>query len=205
MIGLIAEKVGMTQVFDESGVLTPVTVIKVDENTVVGERTAEKNGYSAVVLGYGDIKKKHMTKPYAGQFAEGVEPRKKLVEFRDFELECKPGDKLGIEVFTDIDTVDVIGTSKGKGYAGVMKRHNFGGGRATHGSKFHRQNGGVGMSSTPGKLMKGLKMAGRMGSDRVTVQNIKVVKVDAEKKVILIAGAVPGAAKSLVLVRKAIK
>ena len=202
---MIAEKVGMTQVFDESGVLTPVTVIKVDENTVVGERTAEKNGYSAVVLGYGDIKKKHMTKPYAGQFAEGIEPRKKLVEFRDFELECKPGDKLGIEVFTDIDTVDVIGTSKGKGYAGVMKRHNFGGGRATHGSKFHRQNGGVGMSSTPGKLMKGLKMAGRMGSDRVTVQNIKVVKVDAEKKVILIAGAVPGAAKSLVLVRKAIK
>ena len=195
----------MTQVFDESGVLTPVTVIKVDENTVVGERTAEKNGYSAVVLGYGDIKKKHMTKPYEGQFAEGIEPRKKLVEFRDFELECKPGDKLGIEVFTDIDTVDVIGTSKGKGYAGVMKRHNFGGGRATHGSKFHRQNGGVGMSSTPGKLMKGLKMAGRMGSDRVTVQNIKVVKVDAEKKVILIAGAVPGAAKSLVLVRKAIK
>lgn len=205
MIGLIAEKVGMTQVFNENGVLTPVTVIKVDENTVVGERTAEKNGYSAVVLGYGDIKKKHMTKPYAGQFAEGIEPRKKLVEFRDFELECKPGDKLGIEVFTDIDTVDVIGTSKGKGYAGVMKRHNFGGGRATHGSKFHRQNGGVGMSSTPGKLMKGLKMAGRMGSDRVTVQNIKVVKVDAEKKVILIAGAVPGAAKSLVLVRKAIK
>ena len=191
MIGLIAEKVGMTQVFDENGVLTPVTVIKVDENTVVGERTAEKNGYSAVVLGYGDIKKKHVTKPYAGQFAEGIEPRKKLVEFRDFELECKPGDKLGIEVFSDIDTVDVIGTSKGKGYAGVMKRHNFGGGRATHGSKFHRQNGGVGMSSTPGKLMKGLKMAGRMGSDRVTVQNIKVVKVDAEKKVILIAGAVP--------------
>ena len=205
MIGLIAEKVGMTQVFDESGVLTPVTVIKVDENTVVGERTAEKNGYSAVVLGYGDIKKKHVTKPYAGQFAEGIEPRKKLVEFRDFELECKPGDKLGIEGFADIDTVDVIGTSKGKGYAGVMKRHNFGGGRATHGSKFHRQNGGVGMSSTPGKLMKGLKMAGRMGSDRVTVQNIKVVKVDAEKKVILIAGAVPGSAKSLVLVRKAIK
>jgi len=205
MIGLIAEKVGMTQVFDESGVLTPVTVIKVDENTVVGERTAEKNGYSAVVLGYGDIKKKHVTKPYAGQFAEGIEPRKKLVEFRDFELECKPGDKLGIEVFAGIDTVDVIGTSKGKGYAGVMKRHNFGGGRATHGSKFHRQNGGVGMSSTPGKLMKGLKMAGRMGSDRVTVQNIKVVKVDAEKKVILIAGAVPGTAKSLVLVRKAIK
>jgi len=195
----------MTQVFDESGVLTPVTVIKVDENTVVGERTAEKNGYSAVFLGYGDIKKKHVTKPYAGQFAEGIEPRKKLVEFRDFELECKPGDKLGIEVFSDIDTVDVIGTSKGKGYAGVMKRHNFGGGRATHGSKFHRQNGGVGMSSTPGKLMKGLKMAGRMGSDRVTVQNIRVVKVDAEKKVILIAGAVPGAAKSLVLVRKAIK
>lgn len=205
MIGLIAEKVGMTQVFDENGVLTPVTVVKVDENTVVGERTAEKNGYNAIVLGYGDIKKNKVTKPYAGQFAEGIEPTKKLVEIRDYEIECKAGDKLGIEVFADIDMVDVIGTSKGKGFQGVMKRHNFGGGRATHGSKFHRQNGGIGMSSTPSKILKGLKMAGRMGSDRVTVQNLKVVKVDAEKKVILIAGAVPGAAKSLVLVRKSIK
>jgi len=205
MIGLIAEKVGMTQVFDESGVLTPVTVIKVDENTIVGERTVDKNGYNAVVLGYGDIKKKHLTKPYAGQFTEGIAPRKKLVEVRDFEVECKPGDKFGVELFADIDMVDIVGTSKGKGFQGVMKRHNFGGGRATHGSKFHRQNGGVGMSSTPGKLMKGLKMAGRMGGDRVTIQNIKVVKIDAEKKVILIAGTVPGAAKSLLLVRKAIK
>lgn len=205
MIGLIAEKVGMTQVFDENGVLTPVTVVKVDENTVVGERTAEKNGYNAIVLGYGDIKKNKVTKPYAGQFAEGIEPTKKLIEIRDYEIECKAGDKLGIEVFADIDMVDVIGTSKGKGFQGVMKRHNFGGGRATHGSKFHRQNGGIGMSSTPSKILKGLKMAGRMGSDRVTVQNLKVVKVDAEKKVILIAGAVPGAAKSLVLVRKSIK
>lgn len=205
MIGLIAEKVGMTQVFDENGVLTPVTVVKVDENTVVGERTAEKNGYNAIVLGYGNIKKNKITKPYAGQFAEGIEPTKKLIEIRDYEIECKAGDKLGIEVFADIDMVDVIGTSKGKGFQGVMKRHNFGGGRATHGSKFHRQNGGIGMSSTPSKILKGLKMAGRMGSDRVTVQNLKVVKVDAEKKVILIAGAVPGAAKSLVLVRKSIK
>ncbi len=205
MIGLIAEKVGMTQVFDENGVLTPVTVVKVDENTVVGERTAEKNGYNAIVLGYGNIKKNKVTKPYAGQFAEGIEPTKKLIEIRDYEIECKAGDKLGIEVFADIDMVDVIGTSKGKGFQGVMKRHNFGGGRATHGSKFHRQNGGIGMSSTPSKILKGLKMAGRMGSDRVTVQNLKVVKVDAEKKVILIAGAVPGAAKSLVLVRKSIK
>lgn len=195
----------MTQVFDENGVLTPVTVVKVDENTVVGERTAEKNGYNAIVLGYGDIKKNKVTKPYAGQFAEGIEPTKKLIEIRDYEIECKAGDKLGIEVFADIDMVDVIGTSKGKGFQGVMKRHNFGGGRATHGSKFHRQNGGIGMSSTPSKILKGLKMAGRMGSDRVTVQNLKVVKVDAEKKVILIAGAVPGAAKSLVLVRKSIK
>lgn len=205
MIGLIAEKVGMTQVFDENGVLTPVTVVKVDENTVVGERTAEKNGYNAIVLGYGEVKKNRITKPYAGQFAEGIEPTKKLVEIRDYEIECKAGDKLGIEVFADIKMVDVIGTSKGKGFQGVMKRHNFGGGRATHGSKFHRQNGGIGMSSTPSKILKGLKMAGRMGSDRVTVQNLKVVKVDAEKKVILIAGAVPGAAKSLVLVRKSIK
>lgn len=205
MIGLIAEKVGMTQVFDKSGALTSVTVIKVDENTVVGKRTAEKNGYDAVTLGYGDIKKNKITKPYAGQFAEGIEPRKKLVEFRDYEIECKAGEKLGVEIFADIDMVDIIGISKGKGFQGVMKRHHFGGGRKSHGSKFHRQNGSLGMSSTPSKILKGMKMAGRMGGERITVQNLKVVKVDAEKKVILVAGSVPGTAKSMVLVRKSIK
>lgn len=205
MIGVIAEKIGMTQVFDEKGVLTPVTVIKIDENLVVEHRTPEKNGYSSVVLGYGDVKKNRMIKPVLGQFGSDMEPRKYLREVRDFELECKAGDKIGIEIFESIDSVDVIGTSKGKGFQGVMKRHNFGGGRKTHGSKFHRENGSVGQASFPSRTFKNLRMPGRMGADRVTVQNLKVVKVDAENKVLLVAGSVPGVNKSIVMVRKSIK
>lgn len=204
MIGVIAEKVGMTQVFDDKGVLTPVTVIKIDENLVVAQRTPDKNGYSSVVLGYGGVKKNRITKPVTGQFVE-LEPKKLLKELRDFELECKTGDKIGIEIFEKIDTVDVIGTSKGKGFQGVMKRHNFGGGRKTHGSKFHRENGSTGQASYPSRTFKNLKMAGRMGHDRVTVQNLRVVKVDTENKVLLVAGAVPGSNKSIVMVRKSIK
>lgn len=205
MIGVIAEKVGMTQVFDEKGVLTPVTVIKIDGNLVVGQRTLEKNGYSSVVLGYGAVKEQRMIKPVLGQFQEGFEPKKHLKEMRDFELECKAGDVIGIEVFEDADTVDVIGTSKGKGFQGVMKRHNFGGGRKTHGSKFHRAGGSTGQASYPSRVFKNVKMAGRMGGERVTVQNLRVVKVDAENKVLLVAGAVPGVNKSIVMVRKSIK
>lgn len=205
MIGVIAEKIGMTQVFDEKGVLTPVTVIKVDENLVVEQRTPEKNGYSSIVLGYGEVKKSRLTKPVLGQFAGEEESRKYLKEIRDFELECKAGDRIGIEIFESIDSVDVIGTSKGKGYQGVMKRHNFGGGRKTHGSKFHRANGSTGQASYPSRTFKNLKMPGRMGGSRVTVQNLRVVKVDAENKVLLVAGAVPGVNKSIVMVRKSIK
>ena len=205
MIGVIAEKIGITQVFDEKGVLTPVTVIRVDENLVVNQRTPEKNGYSSVVLGYGDVKKSRMIKPVIGQYGAEAEPRKYLKEVRDFELECKTGDKIGIEIFENIDSVDVIGTSKGKGFQGVMKRHNFGGGRNTHGSKFHRANGSTGQASYPSRTFKNVKMPGRMGGAKVTVQNLKVIKVDAENKVLLVAGSVPGVNKSIVVVRKSIK
>jgi len=195
----------MTQVFDDKGVLTPVTVIKFDENVVVGERTDEKNGYEAYVLGSVDKKASRVTKPYAGQFPEGVPAKKYVREFRDVDAEYEVGAKIGVEYFEEIDMVDVIGTSKGKGYQGVMKRHGFGGGRKTHGSKFHRENGSTGMAATPSRVIKGTKMPGRMGSDRKTIQNLKVVKVDVERQVLLVKGAVPGTRDSMVVVREAVK
>ena len=205
MIGVIGEKVGMTQVFDESGVLTPVTVIKIGENIVVDQRTPEKNGYSAVVLGYGSVKKNRVIKPVSGQFKNNTEPKRYLKEIRDFEIECSAGDKIGIEILENIDSVDVTGTTKGKGFQGVMKRHNFGGGRKSHGSKFHRAGGSTGQAASPSKVFKNLKMAGRMGGSKTTVQNLKVLKVDAENSVLLVAGAVPGVRKSILEVRKSIK
>lgn len=205
MLGLIGRKVGMTQVFDDRGVLTPVTVIKFDENVVVSERTEEKDGYTACVLASVDKKAKGVTKPVAGQFPEGVAPKKYIREFRDFEGEYTVGQKMGVEIFEDMELVDVIGTTKGKGYQGVMKRHGFGGGRKTHGSKFHRANGSTGMAAYPSKVIKGTKMAGRMGADKKTVQNLKVVSVDAERQVLLVKGAVPGTVDSMVIVREATK
>jgi large subunit ribosomal protein L3 len=205
MLSLIGKKVGMTQVFDEYGVLTPVTVVKVEENVVIANKSIEKDGYEAVVLGSIDKKEKHTTKPVAGQFKEGVSPKRKIVEVRDFDKECAVGDTFGVELIGGIEYVDVIGTSKGKGYQGVMKRHNFGGGRKTHGSKFHRANGSTGMAAYPAKVIKGTKMAGRMGGERKTVQNLQVVKVDTERQVLLIKGAVPGTKDSFVIVRKAKK
>lgn len=205
MLGLIGKKVGMTQVFDDRGVLTPVTVIKIEDNVVVSERTVEKSGYSACVIGAVDAKKNRVTKPYAGQFKDVCEPKKMLVEMRDYEKEVNIGDVLGLDIFQDIAFVDVEGTSKGKGYQGVMKRHNFSGGRATHGSKFHRGLGGTGMAATPSRVFKGTKMPGRMGGEKTTVQNLRVVKIDAEKKVLMVKGAVPGPRQSVVIVKKSKK
>ena len=206
MIGLIGKKIGMTQVFDDSkGVLIPVTVISVDDNVVIGQRTEEKNGYSAVLLGAFDQKKNRVSKPEAGMYPENVAPKKTVQEFRGFSKEVAIGDTLGVETFEGVRYVDIIGTSKGKGYQGVMKRHGFGGGRSTHGSKFHRANGSTGNAATPSKVQKGRKMAGRMGHDRVTAQNLRVVKIDAEKKVVLVKGAVPGPRGSVVIVRDAKK
>ena len=203
MLGLIGKKIGMTQVFDDNGVLTPVTVIKIEDNIVVQNRTEEANGYVATVLASGDMKER---KPYAGQFkAAGCPVKKTIMEMRDFEKEVSVGDVLGVDMFKDIAFVDVTGTSKGKGFQGGMKRHGFGGGRATHGSKFHRDLGGTAMSSTPSRTFKGQKMAGHMGNERTTVQNLKVVAVDSEMQVLMVKGAIPGPTMSTVLVRKAIK
>ena len=154
MKGLIAKKVGMTQVFDESGNLIPVTVIRIDPNTVIATRTKERNGYDAVVLGIDDVKESRVTKAYKNQFAENIAPKRTLKEFRDFEKEVKVGDQIGMELFDGTRFLDVTSTSKGKGFQGVMKRWGFHGGRASHGSKFHREAGGTGQSTTPGHTFK---------------------------------------------------
>ena len=205
MKGLIARNVGMTQVFDENGNLTPVTVIRVEPNTVVATKTQEKCGYDAVVLGLDDMKAGKASKPYAKQFPENVTPKRHLKEFRDFDGEVKVGDQIGVELFNSIRFIDVTATSKGKGFQGVMKRWGFHGGRATHGSKFHREAGGTGCCTTPGHSLKNIKMAGHMGNERVTVQNLKVVKVDPELKVLMVKGAVPGVKNCTLIVRNAVK
>jgi len=205
MIGLIGKKLGMTQIFDEGGVLIPVTVIAVEPNVVIDHRSEKNHGYSATVLGALDRKASRVSKPEAGQFKEQVKAKKHIVEFRDFDKQCAVGDTLGLELFSNFRFVDVVGTSKGKGYQGVMKRHNFGGGHATHGSKFHRGNGSTGMAAYPSKVIKGTKMSGRMGGERSTVQNLRVVKIDQEKNVMLVKGAVPGSRDSIVVVRQAKK
>ncbi|MFA5513855.1 MAG: 50S ribosomal protein L3 [Sphaerochaetaceae bacterium] len=205
MLGLIGKKIGMTQVFDAEGRLVPVTVIRIEDNVVVEHRTEEKNGYSSCVLGSFDKKENRTTKPYSGQFKDVCPPKKTLVELRDFEKETNIGDVLGVDLFKDVLFVDVTGTSKGKGFQGVMKRHGFGGGRASHGSKFHRHIGGTAMSATPSRTFKGRKMAGHMGAEQVTVQNLKVIRVDEEMQVLLVKGAIPGPSQSVVIVKKAKK
>ncbi len=205
MLGLIGKKVGMTQVFDAQGKLIPVTVIKVEDNVVIANRTDDKNGYSAAVVATGEIKKSQTTKPYAGQFKDVCEPKKVVMEMRDFDNEVNVGDKLGVDLFKEVTYVDVTGVSKGKGYQGGMKRYGFGGGRKTHGSKFHRDLGGTAMSSTPAHTFKGHKMAGHMGNEQVTVQNLKLVAVDSEMQVIMVKGAIPGPTDSTVVVKKAVK
>jgi large subunit ribosomal protein L3 len=205
MLGLIGRKVGMTQVFDERGVLTPVTVIQIEENQVVGERSEEKNGYQAVVMGAVDRKASRVTKPYGGQFPDSVKPKQRLIEMRDYESDYEIGQKFGAEVFKDVLYVDVTGTSKGKGYQGVMKRHGFSGGEKTHGSKFHRGLGATGMAADPSKVHKGTKMPGRMGADKKTVQNLRVIRVDEERQFVLVKGAVPGPRKGFVIIQKANK
>jgi len=205
MLGLFAKKVGMTQVFDEAGNMVPVTVMRVDPNVVIAQKTEEKDGYKAVVVGIDEAKKSHVTKPYAGQFPENITPKKRLKELRDFEKEVAVGDKLGVEVLEGIRYVDVSGVSKGKGFQGVVKRYGFGGGRKTHGSKFHREPGSTGQSTYPHKTFKNVKLPGRMGREKTTILSQRVVKMDTEKQLILVKGAVPGINKGLVFVRAAVK
>ena len=205
MLGLLAKKVGMTQVFDAGGNLTPVTVMRVDPNIVIAQKTEEKDGYKAVLVGVDDVKKNRVTKPYAGQFPESIAPKRRIRELRDFEKEVAVGDSLGLEVLEGVRYVDVSGVSKGKGFQGVMKRYGFGGGRKSHGSKFHREPGSTGQSTYPGRTFKNVKLPGRMGREKVTVLSLRVVKMDSEKQLIMVRGAVPGVNKGLVLVRAAVK
>ncbi|MBN1241352.1 MAG: 50S ribosomal protein L3 [Spirochaetales bacterium] len=205
MIGLIGTKIGMTQIFDDSGRLVPVTVVKIAPNVVVARKTADANGYDAVVFGAFTAKKTRVTKPYAGQFPEGIQPTKLLREMRDFGKEVQVGQSLGAEAFEGVRFVDVTATSKGKGFQGVVKRWGFGGGRATHGSKFHREPGSTGQRTYPHKTFKNVKLPGHMGSEKVTVQNLKVVRVDAAEGLILVRGAVPGPRNCTVVVKSAVK
>lgn len=206
--GLIAQKVGMTRIFNDAGEHVPVTVLKLDSCQVVAHRTAEKNGYTAVQLGAGLAKVKNTPKAERGHFAIAkVEPKRKVVEFRvtpDNMIEV--GTELKADHFAAGQLVDVTGTSIGKGFAGAMKRHNFGGLRATHGvSVSHRSHGSTGGRQDPGKVFKNKRMAGHMGDVRVTTQNLEVVKVDTERGLVLIKGAVPGSKGGWVLVKDAAK
>jgi large subunit ribosomal protein L3 len=205
MFGLIGKKIGMTQIFDATGKLVPVTVIEIHPNVVVARKTADKDGYDAVVLGVDEMKKIRITKPYAGQFPEGFAPAKILREMRDFGKDSAVGDKLGADAFEGLRFVDVQAVSKGKGFQGVIKRWGFGGGRNTHGSKFHREPGSTGQSTYPHKTFKNVKLPGRMGRETCTVQNLKVVRVDAANGCILVRGAVPGPRNCTVVVRSAVK
>jgi large subunit ribosomal protein L3 len=213
----MARKVGMTQIFDDAGNLVPVTVLRVDPNMVIARKEKEKDGYEAVVLGVGKKKpwqkskdtvprrSSVASKPYTGQFSEEIGPQKLIREFRDFEKDVNPGDAVGVELFEGCRYVDVSGISKGKGFQGVVRRYGFGGGRASHGSKFHREPGSTGQSTYPHKTFKNVKMPGRMGREKVTVLSLRVVKLDAEKKLLMIRGAVPGINQGLVVVRAAVK
>ena len=206
--GLIAKKLGMSRIFEMDGTHVPVTVLHVDGLEVVSIRTKEKDGYSAVQLGCGSVKAKNLSKPLKGHFAKAnVEPKQKLAEFRvSDECMLSVGDKLSVEHFVAGQFVDVCGTSIGKGFAGVMKRHNFAGLEASHGvSISHRSHGSTGQRQDPGKVFKGKKMAGHLGDERVTVQNLKVVSVDADKGLIMVKGAVPGSENSWVYVTDAVK
>lgn len=206
--GLIAKKLGMSRLFKEDGTHVPVTVLHLDNVEVVDARTKERDGYTAVQLGLGSAKAKHVTKANRGHFARAkVEPKQKLVEFRVAEdAMLEPGTKLSVNHFVVGQKVDVTGRSKGKGFAGVMKRHNFAGLEATHGvSISHRSGGSTGQRQDPGKVFKGKKMAGHLGDERVTTQNLEIAAVDEERNLIMVRGAIPGAKNSSVLVRDAIK
>jgi large subunit ribosomal protein L3 len=206
--GVLGTKLGMTQVWDENNKLIPVTVVQADSNVITQLRSAAVDGYTAVQVGYGQIDPRKVTKPLAGHFEKaGVTPRRHVVELRTADADSYTlGQELSVEIFEAGQKVDVTGTSKGKGFAGVMKRHGFHGVGASHGAhKNHRKPGSIGGASTPSRVFKGLKMAGRMGAVRHTTMNLTVHAVDAEKSLLLIKGAVPGARGQVVLVRTAVK
>lgn len=207
MKAILGRKVGMTQVFTEQGDVVPVTVVESGDMVVVQKKTVEKDGYNAIQVGFGDIKTKNVTKPLKGHFEKSkVEPKKFLREFRvnnidDYEV----GQKIGVDIFQVGEKVDVVGTSKGKGFQGSIKRHGHHTGDMSHGSKFHRLRGSLGASSGMSRVVKGMKAHGHMGHERKTVLNLEVIKVDADKNAILLKGAIPGPKKGLVKIREAVR
>lgn len=206
--GLLGKKLGMTQVWDENNKLVPVTVVEAGSNVVTQIKNAETDGYSAIQVAYGAIDPRKVTKPLTGHFEKAnVNPRRFIAEIRTADAaDYTVGQELGVEVLEVGAKIDVVGTSKGKGFAGHMKRHGFSGVGASHGAhRNHRKPGSIGMSSTPGRVFKGMRMAGRMGGDRVTTLNLTLHSVDAEKGLLLIKGAVPGPKGQLVFVRNAVK
>ncbi|MDT0203691.1 50S ribosomal protein L3 [Nocardioides sp. AE5] len=206
--GIVGTKVGMTQTWDENNRIVPVTVIAAGTNVITQVRAPETDGYNAIQIGFGEIEGRKVTKPRAGHFEKaGVTPRRHLVEIRTADAASYTvGQELPVDTFAAGDEVDVTGTSKGKGYAGVMKRHGFAGVSASHGAhRNHRKPGSIGACATPGRVFKGMRMAGRMGGDTITTQNVTVHAVDTEKGLVLLKGAVPGPKGGVVVLRTAVK
>lgn len=200
--GLIGKKVGMTQVFAEDGSIVPVTVIQAGPCLVVQKKTSDRDGYDAVQVGLVEkVSNRRLNQSMKGHFEKAnVPPTRTIVEF-EYEGEANVGDRIEVGIFKAGDSIDVVGKSKGKGFQGVMKRHGFAGGKATHGSMFHRAPGSIGASAFPSRVMKGMRMAGRMGGDQVTVRNLRVAKIDSENNLIYVRGAVPGGRNGLVVIR----
>ncbi|MBE6464050.1 MAG: 50S ribosomal protein L3 [Eggerthellaceae bacterium] len=202
---IFGKKIGMTQLFEDDGTVVPVTVIQAEPNQICQIKTAATDGYEAVQLGFGAIKPNKVNKPMAGHFeAQGVEPKRYLREVRvEDASEYALGDTVTVASFADVAKVDVTGTSKGKGFAGVIKRHGFGGGPGGHGAHFHRAPGSIGQCASPSRVFKGVRLPGQMGCDTVTVKNLKLVRIDEEQGLILVRGAVPGGKNGIVRVRMA--
>ena len=205
--GIIGKKIGMTQIFDEKGNVVPVTVIEATPNVVAQVKTVETDGYNSIQLGYGEVKDKHINKPEKGHFTKaGLAAKKHLREFRVEDVEnYKVGDEVKADIFEAGEKIDVQGTTKGKGFQGVIKRHGQHRGPMGHGSMYHRRPGSVGSTSTPGRVFKGKKLPGHMGRVTVTIQNLDVVRVDMDKNVILVKGSVPGAKGAILKIKSAVK
>jgi large subunit ribosomal protein L3 len=204
---IIGRKIGMTQLFGEDGSVLPATVIKAGPCVVVQRKTKATDGYESVQIGLVDAKPAKVGKPLAGHYKKANVPPTRVrreVKLADEKSDPKPGDQVLVSIFQNGDRVDVIGTSRGKGFQGVVRRHHFAGGAATHGSMFHRAPGSIGASSFPSRVVKGMRAAGRMGGDRVTVRNLRVIKVDADNNLLIVRGAIPGAPTGYVVVRKAV-
>lgn len=204
--GIIGKKLGMTEYFLENGTAVVVTVIEAGPCFVVQKKTAGKDGYEALQIGFEEVKPQRVTKPMLGHFKKaGVSPLRHIAEFSAAEGDYKPGDQIKADVFKEGETVDVVGTSKGKGFAGAMKRHHFSGQPASHGGMAHRRPGGIGSNTYPARVWKGQRMPGHMGHERVTMQGLRVFKVDTDKNLIIIKGSVPGPRGGVVIIKRTSK